>query len=63
VLVAGVYSANLSAFHSFAKSDLSSPPFERLFKALLRIKPSYSLRYIAVNQEALRRPHSKPCPT
>lgn len=54
VLVAAVYSANYRAFHSFAKSDLSSPSYEKLFKALMRIKPSYSLRYIAVNQEALR---------
>lgn len=54
VLVAAVYSANYRAFHSFAKSDMSSPAFENAFKALLRIKPSYSLRYIAVNLEALR---------
>lgn len=54
LLITAIYSANYTAFHSFAKSDLSSPPFEKLFKALLRIKPSYSLRYIAVNQEALR---------
>src|SRR2546423_970719 len=54
VLVTAVYSANYAAFHSFAKSDMSSPAFERASKALLRIKPSYSLRYIAVNVEALR---------
>jgi hypothetical protein len=54
VLVVAVYSANYRAFHSFAKSDMSSPAFEKAFKALLRIKPSYSLRYIAVNVEALR---------
>jgi hypothetical protein len=54
VLIAAVYSANYRAFGSFAKSDLSSPAFEKAFKALLRIKPSYSLRYIAVNVEALR---------
>jgi hypothetical protein len=54
VLVAVTYSANYRAFHSFAKSDLSSSSFEKAFKALLRIKSSYSLRYIAVNQEALR---------
>jgi hypothetical protein len=55
VLVVAVYSANYRAFHSFAKSDLSAPPFEKLFKALLRIKPSRSIRYIAVNMEALQR--------
>ena len=54
LLIVAVYSANHRAFQSFAKSDLSSPSFEQAFRALLRIKPSYSLRYCAVNQEALR---------
>ena len=54
VLVAAIYSANYRAFRSFAKSDMSSPAFEQTFKALLRIKPSYSLHYIAINREALR---------
>lgn len=54
VLIAAVYSANYATFRSFAKSDLSSPSFEQAFKALLRIKSSYSLRYISVNVEALR---------
>ena len=54
VVLAGVYSANYRAFHSFAKSDMSSPAFEKAFRALLRIKPTYSMRYIAVNMEALR---------
>ncbi len=54
VLIAAVYSANYATFRSFAKSDLSSPSFEQVFKALLRIKSSYSLRYISVNVEALR---------
>ena len=48
-----VYSANYATFHSFAKSEMSSPAFEQTLKALLRIKPSYSLRYVAVNMEAL----------
>jgi hypothetical protein len=54
LLVTAVYSANYAAFHSFAKSDMSSPAFEKVFKALLRIKPSYSRRYINVNVKALR---------
>ena len=54
VLLAAVYSANYRTFHSFAKSDMSSPAFEKAFRALLRIKPTYSMRYIAVNMEALR---------
>lgn len=53
-LLAAVYSANNATFRSFAKSDMSSPSFEKAFKALLRIKPSYSLRYFAVNVEAIR---------
>jgi len=54
VVVLAIYSANYRAFGSFAKSDMSSPAFEKTFGALLRIKPSYSLRYVAVNVEALR---------
>jgi len=54
VLVATVYSANYRTFRSFAKSDMSSPAFENALKALLRIKPSYSQRYIGVNMEAVR---------
>jgi len=54
VLITATYSANYAAYHSFAKSDMSSPSFEKLCKALLRIKPSHSRRYIAVNIEALR---------
>src|SRR6266404_5032178 len=54
ILLTAVYSANRRAFNSFAKSDMSSPAFEKVFKALLRIKPSHSRRYISVNMEALR---------
>lgn len=54
LLVAAVYSANYRTFLSFAKSDMSSPAFESAFKALHRIKPSYSLRFISVNIGALR---------
>ena len=54
VLVTAVYSANYATFGSFAKSDMSAPAFEQVFKALLRIKASYSLRYINVTSEALR---------
>lgn len=54
LLVAGIYTANYRVFHSFSKSDLSSPAFENVFKALLRIKPTQSFRYISVTREALR---------
>jgi hypothetical protein len=53
-VVVAVYSANYRVFDSFAKSDMSSPAFQETFKALHRIKPSHSLRYISVNMEALR---------
>jgi hypothetical protein len=55
VLVTAVYSANYATFGSFAKSDLSSPAFEAVFKALLRIKPSHSVRYVPVRQESLEK--------
>lgn len=53
LFVTAIYLANYRAFHSFAKSDLSSPPFEKVLKALLRIKPSASIRYIPVSTEAM----------
>jgi hypothetical protein len=53
LIVLAVDSANYAAFRSFAKSEMSSPSFEKALKALLRIKPSHSLRYVAVNMEAL----------
>jgi hypothetical protein len=55
VLVTAVYSANYATFGSFAKSDLRSPAFEAVFKALLRIKPSHSVRYVPVRQESLEK--------
>lgn len=53
IIVTAIYSANYSKFRSFAKSDLSSAPFEKVLKALLRIKPSTSVRYIPISTEAL----------
>jgi hypothetical protein len=55
LFVGAIYSANYRAFHSFAKSDLSAPAFERVFKALLRIKPTQSIRYMSVTVEMLQR--------
>ncbi|HKP05268.1 MAG TPA: hypothetical protein VJU77_18105 [Chthoniobacterales bacterium] len=54
LLLAAVYSANHAAFGSFAKSDMSSTTFESAFKALLRINPGESMRYIAVKTDALK---------
>jgi hypothetical protein len=54
VLVAAVYSANRATFRSYAKSDMSSSTFEAAFKALLRINPGPSWRYIAVRTDAMK---------
>ena len=54
LLLIAVYSANYATFHSFAKSEMSSPAFEKTLKVLMRIKPGQSLRYVAVSVEALR---------
>src|SRR3954454_14635818 len=53
LIVTAIYSANYTRFRSFAKSDLSSAPFEKVQKAMLRIKPGTSIRYIPVTTEAL----------
>jgi hypothetical protein len=53
LLVTATYSANYAKFRSFAKSDLSSAAFEKVLKALTRIKPGNSIRYIPVTTEAL----------
>lgn len=54
LLVIAVYSTNYATFRSFAKSELSSRPFENTLKALLRIKPSHLSRYVTVSMEALQ---------
>jgi len=54
LVVTAVYAANYRVFRSFAKSDMSSPGFEAILKALLRIKPTHVQRYIAFSNEAIR---------
>jgi hypothetical protein len=52
-LVLAVDVANYCTFHSFSKSDLTTPSFQAAYKALLRIKPSHEQRFISVSTEAL----------
>ncbi len=53
LLVLAVDVANYRTFHSFSKSDLTSPSFQAAYKALLRIKPSREQRFVSVSTEAL----------
>ena len=55
LLLVAVNTANYRAFHSFAKSDLTSPAFTAAHKALLRIKPSQVRHYVAVSNEAVQK--------
>jgi hypothetical protein len=52
-LVLAVDVANYRTFHSFSKSDLTSPSFQAAYKALLRIRPSHEQRFVSVSTEAL----------
>ena len=53
LLLVAVDAANYRAFHSFAKSDMTSSSFKAVYKALLRIKPSREQRFVSVSTEAL----------
>jgi hypothetical protein len=53
LLVLAVDVANYRVFHSFSKSELTSPSFQAAYKALLRIRPSHPERFISVSTEAL----------
>jgi len=53
LLLLTVDAANYRAFHSFAKSEMTSPSFKAIYKALLRIKPSRDQRFVSVSNEAL----------
>ncbi|MEY2502197.1 MAG: hypothetical protein QOI07_2531 [Verrucomicrobiota bacterium] len=53
LLVLAVDVANYRVFHSFSKSDLTSPSFQAAYKALLRIRPSRPQRFVSVSTEAL----------
>lgn len=52
-LILAVDIANYRAFHSFAKSELTSSSFQAAYKALLRIRPSHQQRFVSVSTEAL----------
>jgi hypothetical protein len=53
LLVLAVDVANYRTFHGFSKSDLTSPSFQVVYKALLRIRPSREQRFVSVSTEAL----------
>ena len=53
LFLAAVDAANYRAFHSFAKSDMTSSSFTAVYKALLRIKPSRNQRFVSVSTEGL----------
>jgi hypothetical protein len=55
LLLLAVNTANYFAFHSFTKSDMTSPAFTAAHKALLRIKPSQVRHYVAVSNEAVQK--------
>jgi hypothetical protein len=53
LVVLAVDIADSRVFHSFSKSDLTSPSFQATYKALLRIRPSRQQRFVSVSTEAL----------
>jgi hypothetical protein len=55
LLLLAVNTANYRAFHSFAKSDMTSSSFKAAYKALLRIKPSRVQHYVAISSEAVQK--------
>lgn len=55
LLLLAVNASNYRAFHSFAKSDLTSSSYKAAYKALLRIKPSRVQHYVAVSNEAVQK--------
>jgi hypothetical protein len=55
LLLMAVGAANYRAFHSFTKSELTSPAFRAAQKAFLRIKPSQVRHYVAISNEAVQK--------
>ena len=53
LLIVAVDAANYRAFHSYAKSEMTSSSFKAIYKALLRIRPSRNQRFVSVSTEAL----------
>ena len=48
------YTANYRTFGAFAACEIVSPGFRAAHRALLRIKPSRTIRFVAVTNEALQ---------
>jgi len=54
ILLLAVNTANYFTFRGFSSCEIASPGFKAAHRALLRIKPSQSVRYVAVTNEALQ---------
>jgi hypothetical protein len=50
-----VNAANYRTFRSFSKSELTSSSFRAAYKALLRIKPERTQRFVSVSSDALEK--------
>ena len=55
LLIAAFYSANNFVFHSFARSEMTAPVFQSLYRSLLRIKPTEPKPYAPITMDTLQR--------
>ena len=53
ILLLAVFTANYCTFHGFAACETVSPGFKAANRALLRIKPSRTIRFVSVTNEAV----------
>lgn len=53
-----VNAANYRTFGSFSKSELTASSFRAAYKALLRIKPDRTQRFVSVSSDALQKAYS-----
>jgi hypothetical protein len=52
ILTLAVYAMNYRAFKGFSKSQMTAPSFKAAYRALVDIKPSRTIRFIPVSNEA-----------
>jgi hypothetical protein len=52
LLIMTVYAANYRTFGAFRKSDTTEPGLSAAYRALLRIKPNQTQRFISISREA-----------
>jgi hypothetical protein len=58
VLTLAVYTANYRVFGGFAKSEMTAPSFKAAYRALLRIKPGRTQRFVPVAHESFELAYS-----